>query len=192
MVGSFSQVDETVPLIIFMVSNPFLSRKKLSFCFDEKMSKFLYISVTVTFNGCSLLIPSDFLEEKFVSIMKIHRSSALLWSHLGFDKKKKNLVQDLIKTANLLFSQLDSAYVWTVCGRHFSAACAAVAGGGGLESTGGSGGAVQPVGSESTNIPEICELVSFLLDIVSIETYVETSSEHLPRFFRQCCRFKSF
>jgi hypothetical protein len=92
-----------------------------------------------------------------------------------------NLPQDLIKTANLLFSQLDSAYVWTVCGRHFSAACAAQSG---SEST--AGGPVQPVGSESTNIPEICELVSFLLDIVSIETYVETSSEHLPRFFRHC------
>jgi hypothetical protein len=91
-----------------------------------------------------------------------------------------DLPQDLIKTANLLFSQLDSAYVWTVCGRHFSAACAAQAG---SEST--AGAPVQPVGSESTNIPEICELVSFLLDIVSIETYVETSSEHLPRFFRQ-------
>jgi hypothetical protein len=94
--------------------------------------------------------------------------------------------QDLIKTANLLFSQLDSAYVWTVCGRHFSAACAAQAG---SEST--AGGPVQPVGSESTNIPEICELVSFLLDIVSIETYVETSSEHLPRFFRQRVVLKS-
>ena len=31
--------------------------------------------------------------------------------------------QDLIKTANLLFSQLDTAYVWTVCAKHFSLAC---------------------------------------------------------------------
>jgi hypothetical protein len=30
----------------------------------------------------------------------------------------------------------------------------------------------------------MCALVSFLLDIVSIETYVETSSEHLPHFFK--------
>ena len=43
---------------------------------------------------------------------------------------------------------------------------------------------MQPVGSEHTNIPEICTLINFLLDIVSIETYVETSSEHLPRFFK--------
>ena len=31
---------------------------------------------------------------------------------------------------------------------------------------------------------EICALVGFLLDIVSIETYVKTASEHLPNLFK--------
>ena len=30
----------------------------------------------------------------------------------------------------------------------------------------------------------MCALVDFLLDIVSIETYVETASEHLPNLFK--------
>jgi hypothetical protein len=98
------------------------------------------------------------------------------------------LSQDLIKTANLLFSQLDTAYVWTVCAKHFSQACTTASSSlspvqhVGSEST-SMPEIVQPVGSGSTTIPEICALVAFLLDIVSIETYVETSSEHLPRFF---------
>ena len=45
-------------------------------------------------------------------------------------------------------------------------------------------GAVLPVGTPGTNITEMCKLLTFLLEVVSIETYVETSSEHLPRLFQ--------
>ena len=31
--------------------------------------------------------------------------------------------QELIKTANLLFAQLDTSYVWTMCAKHFQSAC---------------------------------------------------------------------
>ena len=40
------------------------------------------------------------------------------------------------------------------------------------------------IGSEGTTVIEMCALVDFLLDIVSIETYVETASEHLPNLFK--------
>ena len=45
-------------------------------------------------------------------------------------------------------------------------------------------GAVLAVGTPGTNITEMCKLLTFLLEVVSIETYVETSSEHLPRLFQ--------
>ena len=44
--------------------------------------------------------------------------------------------------------------------------------------------AVNFVGSQDTTVIEMCALVDFLLDIVSIETYVETASEHLPNLFK--------
>ena len=38
--------------------------------------------------------------------------------------------------------------------------------------------------SQDTTVIEMCALVDFLLDVVSIETYVETASEHLPNLFK--------
>ena len=38
--------------------------------------------------------------------------------------------------------------------------------------------------SQETTVIEMCALVDFLLDVVSIETYVETASEHLPNLFK--------
>lgn len=104
--------------------------------------------------------------------------------------------QDLIKTANLLFSQLDTSYVWSTCSKHFNLACQP-----GPEHSKPNPeqtkpnldeskpnpdlSPVQPVGELSTNLPEMCALINFLLEIVSIETYVETSSEHLPKLFQR-------
>ena len=42
------------------------------------------------------------------------------------------------------------------------------------------GGEVGGVGSGPASLLEVCNLITFLLEVVSIETYVETSSEHLP------------
>ena len=44
--------------------------------------------------------------------------------------------------------------------------------------------AVNDVASQETTVIEMCALVDFLLDVVSIETYVETASEHLPNLFK--------
>ena len=41
-------------------------------------------------------------------------------------------------------------------------------------------GEVAGVGSGPASLMEVCSLIMFLLEVVSIETYVETSSEHLP------------
>ncbi len=41
------------------------------------------------------------------------------------------------------------------------------------------------IGTEETTVIEMCAIVEFLLSIVSIETYVETYSEHLPHLFQK-------
>ena len=41
----------------------------------------------------------------------------------GHEERKHVVPQELIKTANLLFSQLETGYVWSVCEAKFSSAC---------------------------------------------------------------------
>ena len=41
----------------------------------------------------------------------------------GQDNRRSAVPQELIKTANLLFSQLETGYVWSVCCTKFSIAC---------------------------------------------------------------------
>ena len=41
----------------------------------------------------------------------------------GQEERKHVVPQELIKTANLLFSQLETGYVWSVCEAKFSSAC---------------------------------------------------------------------
>ena len=93
------------------------------------------------------------------------------------DKRVAN--QELVKSANLLFGTLESSYIWEFSGRAFEkASCQRFR----ISDT--EGNAVNFVGSQDTTVIEMCELVDFLLDIVSIETYVETASEHLPNLFK--------
>lgn len=97
-------------------------------------------------------------------------------SHLSSDKSK---LQELIKSANLLFGTLESAYIWEFCGQTFEkASCQRFR----ISDT--EVNAVNYVGSDDTTVIEMCALVDFLLDVVSIETYVETASEHLPQLFK--------
>ena len=87
--------------------------------------------------------------------------------------------QELIKSANLLFGTLESAFIWEFCGGAFDkASCQRFR----ISDT--EVDAVNFVGSQDTTVIEMCALVDFLLDIVSIETYVETASEHLPNLFK--------
>ena len=100
-----------------------------------------------------------------------------------------NTSQELIKTANLLFAQLETNHVWTCCGEQFSLACRQLEeeqGGG--EDVSFLGGEVGGIGSGCPTLPEMCKLIIFLLEVVSIETYVETSAEHLPSLFQVMVR----
>jgi hypothetical protein len=96
--------------------------------------------------------------------------------------------QELIKTANLLFAQLETSYVWTSCGEQFSQACRKLERGGMGAEVSFTGGDVGGIGSGEPTLQEMCKLIKFLLEIVSIETYVETSSRHLPIMFQVMVR----
>ncbi|KAJ6665837.1 hypothetical protein lerEdw1_001309 [Lerista edwardsae] len=99
------------------------------------------------------------------------KDHAQLSSKLRENKK----TAELIKTANLLFNSFEPYYMWDYIARWFEECCRrtlhvrlqCVPGG----------------GSEPAELPLaiFCLLVDFLLDIVSLETYIEIQTEHLPQ-----------
>lgn len=94
--------------------------------------------------------------------------------------------QELLKCANLFFSTLEPCYIWTYAGTLFDDACE-------RQTTNNEKaspehelslkGEVKSVGSGPPNLSEVCTLTEFLLDTVSLETYMDTPSEHLPGLF---------
>ncbi|XP_076237177.1 protein DOP1 homolog isoform X6 [Calliopsis andreniformis] len=86
---------------------------------------------------------------------------------------------EVVKSANLLFSTLEPSYVWIHCGHLFENACQARAKAKReIEEV-----AVRPVGSGMPNFMEICILTEFLLETVSLDAFIDTPSEHLPGLF---------
>ncbi|XP_063217046.1 protein dopey-1 homolog isoform X2 [Bacillus rossius redtenbacheri] len=85
--------------------------------------------------------------------------------------------QELLKSANLLFSTLEPFYIWVYIGTLFSSACSR------HTAPSANGRPVKPVGSGQPSLLEVCVLAEFLLDTVSLETYMDTTSEHLPSLF---------
>nr|XP_050849506.1 protein dopey-1 homolog isoform X2 [Vespula vulgaris] len=86
---------------------------------------------------------------------------------------------EVVKSANLLFSTLEPSYVWIHCGFLFEKACQAriktqceI-----KEMT------VKSIGCGMPNLIEICILTEFLLDTVSLDTFIDTPSDHLPTLF---------
>ncbi|XP_018337342.1 PREDICTED: protein dopey-1 homolog isoform X1 [Trachymyrmex septentrionalis] len=86
---------------------------------------------------------------------------------------------EVVKSANLLFSTLEPSYIWIHCGHLFEKACNTrakmqVA----IEDV-----VVRPVGSGMPNLVEVCVLTEFLLETVSLDAFIDTPSEHLPGLF---------
>ncbi|XP_071956743.1 protein DOP1A-like isoform X2 [Antedon mediterranea] len=80
--------------------------------------------------------------------------------------------QELIKTANLLFGTFEPYFMWEYIAKMYDVCCQQKVL---TENTGG-------IDDDSrVTISELCMLVEFLLDIVSLETYVEIPTEHLPQ-----------
>uniref|UniRef100_A0A8C1L0P7 DOP1 leucine zipper like protein A n=1 Tax=Cyprinus carpio TaxID=7962 RepID=A0A8C1L0P7_CYPCA len=83
---------------------------------------------------------------------------------LFFSKLRENKkTAELIKTANLLFNSFEPYYMWDYIACWFEECCRCVS------------------EMSTRSLVEFCELVDFLLDIVSLETYIEIQTEHLPQ-----------
>lgn len=86
---------------------------------------------------------------------------------------------EVVKSANLLFSTLEPSYIWIHCGHLFEKACDARA----RTQIAIEDIAVRPIGSGMPNLVEVCILTEFLLETVSLDAFIDTPSEHLPGLF---------
>ncbi|XP_046144473.1 protein dopey-1 homolog isoform X3 [Osmia bicornis bicornis] len=86
---------------------------------------------------------------------------------------------EVVKSANLLFSTLEPSYVWIHCGHLFEKACQTRA----RTKHEVEEVVVRLVGSGMPNFMEVCILTEFLLDTVSLDAFIDTPSEHLPGLF---------
>ncbi|KAM9440083.1 protein DOP1A isoform 1-T2 [Clarias gariepinus] len=97
-------------------------------------------------------------------------------TQLSSKLRENKRTAEMIKTANLLFNSFEPSYMWDYIARWFEESCRRTAGG--------------PAAS-LLSLFEFCQLIDFLLDIVSLptrsmrvicqETYLEIQTEHLPQ-----------
>ncbi|ESO88953.1 hypothetical protein LOTGIDRAFT_154021 [Lottia gigantea] len=85
----------------------------------------------------------------------------------------KGPAAELIKTANLLFGSFEPYFIWDYLARMFDLAC-----------LNASGESIENDKHDDLVITELCDIGEFLLDIISLETYQETQTEHLPELLR--------
>nr|XP_055066452.1 protein dopey-1 isoform X3 [Misgurnus anguillicaudatus] len=95
-------------------------------------------------------------------------------TQLSSKLRENKKTAELIKTANLLFNSFEPYYMWDYIAQWFEECC---------RWTQSSQVPGKNVKSETSarSLVEFCELVDFLLDIVSLETYIEIQTEHLPQ-----------
>ncbi|KAM7119552.1 protein DOP1A isoform 2-T2 [Ciconia maguari] len=96
-------------------------------------------------------------------------------TQLSSKLRENKKTAELIKTANLLFNSFEPYYMWDYIARWFEECCRRTLH---ARLQTGPGG-----GCEQSELPltNFCLLVDFLLDIVSLETYIEIQTEHLPQ-----------
>ncbi len=122
------------------------------------------------------LVMDDIIIDVFRTLYHAHKC-------LGDDEEGRKGKQELAKSSNLLFASFESSYIWDFCGKRFETACMAE------ERMNDTHDDVNRVGyDQGATVVEMCAIVDFLLDIVSIETYVETYSEQLPALFKTISR----
>ncbi|CAL1261526.1 unnamed protein product [Larinioides sclopetarius] len=131
----------------------------------------------------SSVILDDVLIDIFRSLHLACHSSNNISMQLDRKTQKSNKDRnELKKAANLLFGTLEPSYLWEYSAKHFETACQMPSIN--CENTSGTDEGteyVQKVGSGNPSLRELCSLVSFLLDVVSLETYLEAKTEHLPK-----------
>ncbi|XP_063245621.1 protein dopey-1 [Prinia subflava] len=129
-------------------------------------------------------ILEDVLIEVFRTLYTQCKAELELQSEPSFNKDHTQLssklrenkkTAELIKTANLLFNSFEPYYMWDYIARWFEECCRRTLHARLQTGPGGD--------SEQSELPltNFCLLVDFLLDIVSLETYIEIQTEHLPQ-----------
>uniref|UniRef100_UPI00358F4F3A protein dopey-1-like n=1 Tax=Myxine glutinosa TaxID=7769 RepID=UPI00358F4F3A len=99
------------------------------------------------------------------------KDSSGLSSKIREDRK----TAEVVKTANLLFSSFEPYYIWDYISRQFQDCC---------RMSGKGAGRVRResgLSEQELTVCELCVLTDFLLDIVSLESYIEIQTGHLPR-----------
>ncbi|CAB1424853.1 unnamed protein product [Pleuronectes platessa] len=97
-------------------------------------------------------------------------------THLSSKLRENKKTAELIKTANLLFNSFEPYYMWDYIARWFEECCRRTVNSSTCAEQ--HSGCVDP---PELSLVEFCQLVDFLLDIVSLETYIEIQTEHLPQ-----------
>ncbi|PIO34532.1 hypothetical protein AB205_0097240 [Aquarana catesbeiana] len=145
------------------------------------LGKLVQCCVLHSFWGPAIL--EDVLIEVFRTLYTQCKAELDLQTQAPFSKDPAQLssklrenkrTAELIKTANLLFNSFEPYYMWDYIARWFEECCRRTL------------HARLQTPNDSSNPPELplinfCLLVDFLLDIVSLETYIEIQTEHLPQ-----------
>uniref|UniRef100_A0A8C2ZJT3 DOP1 leucine zipper like protein A n=1 Tax=Cyclopterus lumpus TaxID=8103 RepID=A0A8C2ZJT3_CYCLU len=97
-------------------------------------------------------------------------------AHLSSKLRENKKTAELIKTANLLFNSFEPYYMWDYIARWFEECCRFA-----LSSNIRAPRHAGSLDHPELSLVEFCQLVDFLLDIVSLETYIEIQTEHLPQ-----------
>uniref|UniRef100_A0A671RTL5 Protein dopey-1-like n=1 Tax=Sinocyclocheilus anshuiensis TaxID=1608454 RepID=A0A671RTL5_9TELE len=126
-------------------------------------------------------ILEDILIEVFRTLHTQCRAELDLQNQNPFSKDQTQLssklrenkkTAELIKTANLLFNSFEPYYMWDYIACWFEECC---------RCSSHNPGKTMSSETSARSLVEFCELVDFLLDIVSLETYIEIQTEHLPQ-----------
>lgn len=100
--------------------------------------------------------------------------------------KTKLSKSDLLRNANLLFTNIGINYLWQRLSNLFAQACEQYETNEKVRKclirTNQIG--VEQVGTQGTTVLEVCSIVDFILDHISIENYPEISQIHLPLFLQ--------
>ncbi|KAJ8966562.1 hypothetical protein NQ314_003457 [Rhamnusium bicolor] len=88
--------------------------------------------------------------------------------------------QELVKNANLLFNTLQSYYIWSYIEKLYDESLTNIKNYKYRDRC-----QVNEIGSGAPHILEICILTDFLLDIIPIESYAESTSNILPNLFKK-------
>ncbi|XP_030012954.1 protein dopey-1 isoform X3 [Sphaeramia orbicularis] len=97
-------------------------------------------------------------------------------THLSSKLRENKKTAELIKTANLLFNSFEPYYMWDYIARWFEECCRRT-----VKSNTRAPRHSGTLDTPELSLEEFCQLVDFLLDIVSLETYIEIQTEHLPQ-----------